>query len=166
MIINNKEINSFEDLLSLVPNNILTELERLKGYSESSIYHPEANAYEHIKIVTERLMTTGDIDLIIAGLFHDLGKLLAAEKTLEKTGKFRAFGHEHIGAKFVKRDSEFIESMGADVNTVESIVSNHMRMKQMDTMKKKKVDEIKALPSFSKLEIFTKADSMLTEFKV
>lgn len=161
-----QDIKTFEGLVALAPQKVKDELERLKTYQENPLYHPEANTYEHIKIVTNRLITTGDIDLIMAALYHDLAKLLAAEKTLEKTGKFRAFGHEHIGAKFVKRDSEFIESMGADVNTVESIVSNHMRMKQMDTMKKKKVDEIKALPSFSKLEIFTKADSMLTEFKV
>jgi HD superfamily phosphohydrolase len=161
-----KKFKTFEELIALAPQSARDELERLKTYEEDSKWHPEANVYEHIKIVTDRLITTGDIDLIIAGLYHDLGKLLAAEKTLEKTGKFRAFGHEHIGAKFVKRDSEFIESMGADVNTVESIVSNHMRMKVLKDMSKQKVDVMKALPTFSKLEIFTKADSMLTEFKL
>lgn len=155
---------TFEELVALAPQDIKDELERLKTYKEDSRYHPESSAYEHIKIVTTRLITTGDIDLIMAGVFHDIGKLQAAEKTLEKEGKFRAFGHEFIGAKYVEKDSEFIASMGADVDVVYSIVINHMRMKQMDKMKSSKVEDLKALPTFGKLSIFTKADDMLNDF--
>ena len=77
---------TFEELVALAPQDIKDELERLKTYKEDNRYHPESSAYEHIKIVTTRLITTGDIDLIMAGVFHDIGKLQAAEKTLEKEG--------------------------------------------------------------------------------
>jgi hypothetical protein len=161
-----KEFKIFEELVALAPQHVKDELERLKTYEEESKWHPEANVFEHIKIVVNRLITTGDIDLIMAGLYHDIGKLLAAEKTLEKEGKFRAFGHEHIGAKWVIKDAEFIKSVGANVDNVEIIVSNHMRMKQLDDMNKSKVDAMKALTMWDKLVIFSRADSMLTEFKL
>ena len=159
------QFKTFEELVLLAPQEIKDELERLKTYQENSLYHPESNVYEHIKIVTDRLITTGDIDLILAGLYHDIMKLKAAEKTLEKTGKFRAFGHEQMGSKIVQRDVEFIKDMGADVDMVESIVLNHMRMKKISEMKKSKVEILKSLPAFEKLMVFTKADNMLTEFK-
>lgn len=161
-----KEFKIFEELVALAPQHVKDELERLKTYEENSQWHPEENTYEHIKIVVNRLITTGDIDLIMAGLYHDIGKLIAAEKTLEKQGKFRAFGHENIGSKWVIKDSKFIESIGANVSNVDQIVSNHMRMKLLDNMGKKKVDAMKALPMWDKLVIFNRADSMLLEFKI
>jgi response regulator RpfG family c-di-GMP phosphodiesterase len=157
-------IKTFEQLVSLAPQHVQDELTRLKTYEENSQWHPEDNTFEHVKIVVDRLITTGDIDLIMSGLYHDIGKLIAAEKTLEKQGKFRAFGHEHVGAKWVRKDKEFIESMGADSSAVEEIVANHMRMKQMDKMGKKKVEAMKALPTYSKLCVFTRADNMLEDF--
>ena len=159
-----KRFTTFEELVALAPKHVRAELMRLKTYEENSDYHPEDNTYEHIKIVVNRLITTGDIDLIMSGLYHDVGKLIAAQTTQAKTGKFRAFGHEFVGAKWVKRDKDFIESMGADIDVVVEIVSNHMKMKQMSKMKSKKQNIVKALPAYGKLCIFTRADNMLEEF--
>ena len=159
-----KKFTTFEELVFLAPQEVQDELINLVSYEENKVYHPEANAYEHIKILTTRLMITGDIDLILAGLYHDIGKLIAANKTFEKLGKFRAFGHEHLGAEWVMRDVEFIESMGGDVDVVHEIVKNHMRMKQLTNMKKSKVESMEALPTWEKLKIFTRADSMLVPF--
>lgn len=160
-----KVFETFEQLLSLAPQHVQDEINRLKTYEDNNEFHPEENVYEHVKIVVNRLITTGDINLIISGLYHDIGKLLAAEETLTKTGKFRSFGHEFIGAKWVKKDKDFIESMGGNIDMVVEIVSNHMRMKQMSKMKRSKQDVVKALPTYDKLCIFTKADNMLEEFK-
>jgi hypothetical protein len=166
VVVNNNKINNFEELLKVVPNDVFNELQRLKTYKDKTPYHPEDNVYEHIKIVVERLIKTGDIDLILSGLFHDLGKLLAAEKNNEKIGKFRSFGHEYIGGKLVNIYGDFIISMGGNIGDIIEIVENHMRIKQINNMRPNKVKLMKQLNTWDKLQIFTRADDMLNEFKL
>ena len=157
---------TFEQLVDIVPDNIKNELERLKTYKENNDYHPEDSAYEHIKIVTERLFTTNDINLILSGLFHDITKLIACEITFDKTGKFRSFGHDKLSGDFVLKNKEFIESLGGDVDEIHSIVINHMRMGIFDEMGGKKKNEMRKLPVFDKLCIFARADNMLNDFVI
>lgn len=156
----------FDELVSLAPDNIKSELERLKTYKENNDYHPEDNVYEHIKIVTERLIKTNDINLILSGLFHDITKLIACEITFDKTGKFRSFGHDKLSADFVIKNKEFIVSLGGNVDEIYSIVINHMRIGIFDVMGDKKRNEMRKLPIFDKLCIFARADDMLNKFEI
>lgn len=159
-----KKIFDFESIIKYLPVELQERLEKLKSNPERLDYHPEGNTYDHIKIVVERLLKTYDSDLIMAGIFHDLGKL-ETTKPNPKTGQPSAFGHERKSAKLVLEHSDFIERMGANVDNVYEIVNYHMRIKQMSQMGKKKQDELRVLPTFTKLEIFSRADSMLEEFK-
>lgn len=159
-----KEFKTFEELVSLAPQSVKDELERLKTYKEQNIYHPESSAYEHIKIVTTRLITTGDIDLIMAALYHDLFKLKAAEDNYKRSGKFRAFGHENYPDKLILENRNFIEENGGDVDMIRDIVKNHMKIKLLPEMKDSKKKAFMSLPCFNKLKIFTLADDMLNDF--
>ena len=152
-------------LLELAPQKIKDRFELLKTNPENPVWHPEGSTYDHIKIVTERLIITGDIDLIMSGFFHDLYKL-ETTKTNPKTGHPSAFGHEVGSARLVLEpdNQEFIKKMGADVDIVHGIVKNHMRIKQINEMRNIKQNELKELVYFDKLEIFTRADTMLSEF--
>lgn len=156
---------TFKEILKIAPVELQERLEKLKFNLERIDYHPEGNTYDHIKIVTDRLCQTKDMDLIMAGVFHDLGKL-ETTKPHPKTGKPCAFGHENVSAKLVLEHKEFIEFMGANVDSVYEIVKNHMRIKQMDKMGKKKKIQMRELKTFEKLQIFTQADSMLKEFNI
>jgi hypothetical protein len=158
-----KGFNTFEELVALAPEDVQDRLNRLKSVRERPDYHPEDSAYEHIKIVTERLMTTGDIDLVMAGLYHDLGKIDTI-KTNPKSGYIMTPGHEHVSSLLVTRDADFIKSMGADVTQVYDIVKNHMKIKQMEKMKASKQKAMRSLPVFGKLGTFTRADNMLEDF--
>jgi len=155
---------TFEELLSLAPQKVKDLIEGLKDLRERPDYHPEENAYEHVKIVTDRLITTGDPDLIMAGLFHDIAKKITA-KTNEKTGWPTSPGHDDLGASIALEHSTFVESIGANVSNVQEICQYHMRIKQMSQIKKQaKLQKLLDLPTYSKLEIFTRADNMLEEF--
>lgn len=155
----------FEEIVCLLPENTRNELERLKTYKEDNTYHPESSVFEHIKIVTNRLIQTGDIDLIISAVYHDIGKLIAAEQTLIKSGKFRAFGHDKISGKFVLNDKDFIESIGGNIKNVHEIVVNHMRIGLINEMRKEKALIMKSLPTYEKLLLFSQADNMLNDFE-
>lgn len=159
--------NTFEQLVAISPIVIQERLEKLKTNPERLDYHPEGNTYDHIKIVTERLMQTGDMDLIMAGLFHDLFKL-ETTKPHPKKGHPCAFGHEIGSARLVldNENKEFIKRCGGNVGTVHGIVLNHMKMKQYDKMKPNKQKILDELPYIKKLRVFTLADSMLTEWDI
>lgn len=161
----NKTFSTFEELIALLPPELQERLEKLKANPERTDYHPEGNTYDHIEIVTERLMTTGDIDLIIAGLFHDMFKL-ETTRLNPKNGQLCAFGHEKGSAKLVLIHSDFIRKMGGDVDIVYGIVNNHMRIKQYNKMKQIKQQKLDELPYIKKLKVFALADSMLIEWDV
>ncbi len=155
--------STFEELLALAPQEVQDMIKGLKDLRERPDYHPEDSAYEHVKIVTERLMETGDMDLVMAGLFHDIAKKITA-KPNPKSGWPTSPGHDKVGAKLALEHSTFVEDMGADLNNVVEICGEHMRMKQMDQMRPHKQQQIKDLKTYDKLEIFTRADNMLEDF--
>lgn len=158
-----KPIATFEDLVSIIPSHVQDRLEILKSFKENPKWHPEGNTYEHIKTVTTRLMLTGNLNLVLAGIYHDLGKYDVGELK-EGTDYFTSHGHEFKSAKMVLRDKEFIQSLGGDVDEIHTIVVNHMRYKQMDKMRKSKQNAMIMMPTFDKQVVFGWADTMQCEF--
>ena len=86
---------TFETLLESAPAGTIERLETLKGFRERPDYHPEESAYIHIKIVTNRLIQTGNPDLIVSGILHDICKLETA-KINTKNGFPTSPGHESL----------------------------------------------------------------------
>ena len=158
-----KTINTFQELYNLAPQDIKDRLEKLKDLNENPCYHPESSCFINIQTVVDRLIKTGDIDLILAGFFHDLGKLDCI-KLNEKTGYPSTIGHENISKFIVFENREFIESLGGNLETVYDVVENHMRIQNYNVMRPHKKHQMEELKVFSKLLIFTKADDMLNEF--
>jgi HD superfamily phosphodiesterase len=156
---------TFEELLTQAPQEVRDMIEGLKELRERPDYHPEPNAYEHVKIVTERLMLTGDPDLIMAGLFHDITKKIDA-KINPKSGWPTSPGHDRGGARVARKHSDFVQSIGANIDNVFEICEQHMRIKQIDDMRPSKQKALRDLSNWKKLEIFTLADNMLSEFSV
>ena len=70
------EFKDFKDFLDKTnpPSSVTSRLLALKALRERPDYHPESSTNEHIRIVTERLIPLGDMDLIFAGCLHDLFK--------------------------------------------------------------------------------------------
>ena len=154
------EINKFEELLLISPDEIVDILNKLKTMRENPDWHPENSAYEHIKIVCDRAINIGNINMVIGGLFHDLGKEFTREPS--KNGKFEtSHGHEKISSELVEKYPLWIQSVGADPDTVYNIVSQHMRMHKYDEMKQKKQKELQTNPHFDKIKKFAEIDSMI-----
>ena len=151
---------------SNTPSCVTSRLELLKGLIERKDYHPEDNTYVHVQIVTDRLFQTGDIDLVLAGICHDLFK----HDTLElntRTGLMYSPLHDKAVAEFISVDKdirEWITSLGGDVDTVMNLCKDHMRFHQFGDMKKSKQNEFKTRPHWGKLIYLGAADNMLEEF--
>jgi hypothetical protein len=148
------------------PQSVTSRLEALKGLRERPDFHPEESAFEHIKIVTDRLIPTGDSDLILSGCLHDLFKHDTV-RINPKNGYPTCPGHDTEVAKFILASAEvqeWIKSLGGEVNTVADLCRDHMRFHQFDKMRRSKQEEFMSRPHWSKLEILGAADNMLEEF--
>ena len=157
---------TWEILLDNAPKLIIAKLEQAKILRERPDFHPEPNCYTHIKIVTERLISTGDVNLALSGLFHDICKIDTV-KINEKTGHPTCPGHDAKAFYLItENDSmqKFISDMGADPDVVARICKQHMRIKQMSKMKERKQNLLREMDIFPLLEVFTMADNMLKDF--
>ena len=158
---------TFEELISTAPKIVKRKLEQLQFLRERPDYHPEKSVADHIKIVTTRLMETGNPNLILAGVFHDIRKFDCVEMN-PKSGYPTSPGHDASAAHFIYENEpiqNWIELNGGDPDIVAHICKEHMRIKQIDKMKPSKQQSIKELPIYGMLLEFTKADIMLEEYQ-
>lgn len=154
---------TFKDIISTLPQHIQDKLESLKEMRERPDYHPEPSAYHHIEIVTNRCITFGDLDLICAGIFHDIHKL-DTMKINPKSGHPTSPGHDKWAFKTCMNDQsvrDWITDFGADPDTVAGLCGQHMRMHQIGQMKTSKQRAMMDLPFFDKLAVFSTFDNML-----
>ena len=157
---------TFESLIEFAPQIIKDKLEGLKSLRERPDYHPEKSAYLHSEIVTNRLIKTGNADLIMSGIFHDIFKKETASIN-PKNGYPTSPGHDKAAADWIMSNTEvqeFIQRNGANFKRVAEICGQHMRIKSYDEMNDKKKKAYRLTETFSDLLIFSMADDMLSDF--
>jgi hypothetical protein len=149
------------------PQEISYRLENLKGIRERPDYHPEENCYLHIERVVYRALLLKDVNLIWAGIFHDLGKW-DYNQISPKTGYPTAPGHDKFGAEMVSKFSNFIlnsKIFGIEdepnLRAIHFVCAQHMRVHQIDNMKPLKRKHLTDSLYWSQLQRFAKLDNML-----
>lgn len=148
---------SFKSLMANAPDNLVDYIETLKMVQQRPDKHPEGSVYIHTQVVVDRLSKFNDINLSLAGIFHDNGKDRTT-KTNPDTGYPMSPGHEKYSAQVVLIFATWIKEMGGNVNTVHSIVLNHMKMKGHPTLSKKQLARLKMLPEYDMLVKFNSCD--------
>ena len=163
---------NFETLTASAPLIIKRKLVQLKFLRERPDFHPEPSTFEHIKIVTQRLEQTNDINLIFAGILHDICKLDTVQVN-EKTGWPTSPGHATAAFELIKDSPEIIDWIfrnGGNWLKVANICKGHMRIQQLDDMKESKrlktIQEWKEQEVWDSLQIFTESDNMIQEFNL
>ena len=115
----------FEELINRFPKDIV---DGLKTTEQNPIWHPEGEVYNHILIVYELACETGDNDIIIAALFHDLGKI-DTTKRITKDGKEKlvSYGDEIASLPYIDKYFHLFSDISTDIEKVKSITENHMK---------------------------------------
>ena len=160
----------FDTMFKSAPLIVQTKLNELKSLRERPDYHPEPSTYHHIKIVVDRLAQTKDIDLIMAGMLHDICKLDCARLN-PKTGYPSSPGHDTAAYQFITQTPEVIDwirANGADDVKVAAICLNHMKIHMINEMRPAKRDSYiqkwKDMGIWDKLRVHDAADNMLSDF--
>ena len=163
-------MKTFLSIIEDAPKIVKDKLEQLKGLRERPDYHPEPSTFHHIEIVTNRLIQTGDNDLILAGILHDICKLDC--KTINpKTGQPTSPGHDKAAHDLIHSNREirqWITDNDSDWRKVAGIVFGHMRFHQLEKMRPfkrdKQIQDWKDQGIYEKLRFHGAADNMLVEF--
>lgn len=142
----------------MAPAEIQKLLDKCADTPQSEKWHPEGDVLKHTKIVYERAKKTGDLNIAIAAIFHDLGKVKTTKKN--KHGFWAAHGHEFVSARIVEQHKKWIKSIGGDHTIIKDIVENHMKIKQMDRMRPHKQQALREHKVYDHLIEFTKCDDM------
>jgi hypothetical protein len=161
---------TFEKIISTAPHTIKRKLEQLKFLRERPDFHPEPSTFHHLQIVTERLLQTGDPDLFMSGVLHDICKFDTVQEN-PKTGWPTCPGHDIAAFNLIAENhivKTWIVDHGADPTKVAWICRNHMRFHQLagmrETKREAQISTWKQLGIWDALQIFGAADNMLEEF--
>jgi poly(A) polymerase len=103
---------------------ILPELASLKNIAQPIEYHREGDAFRHSLMVLEHLPAKASLRLILAALFHDLGKANTQELTAK--GKISFHRHEQKSAEHVQKISHRLRLNAELARDVAWLVKNHM----------------------------------------
>ena len=148
----------FKVLYNSAPNDLKELIDSTKNAQQNPYWHPEGHTYKHIVLVTNRLHNCyNDINLDLSGLFHDLGK---AETTKwdEGKGSWTAHGHEDVSSLIVDTYKGWIKKMGGDIDIIQYVVQNHMRIKYLDEFRLQSKIDLLDSPYIDYLLKFTTAD--------
>ena len=148
-----------EELIRSLPQELKKLLFNQWNAKQNPQWHPEGNTLKHILVVIKRAYHhyPNDPNMIMAALFHDLGKM-DTYAINPKTNQPTAYGHEEESTKYIDQFKSWIESFdGTDVEEIKYLVKNHMKIKPStwDQMKDTKKEPIQTNPAFNKLQGFT-----------
>jgi poly(A) polymerase len=125
---------------------LLPELEAMKGCLQPEQFHPEGDVFEHTKLMLGLLPEKVSAPLILAVLFHDVGKPITA--SVDETDRIRFNEHDRIGAVMTEVIMERLRFSRAEIGAVVEMVRQHMVFKDVPKMRVAKLKRFMARPTF------------------
>lgn len=156
--------SSFQDFYDSAPKEIQNYLDKAAETPQSIMWHPEGDVKTHTNIVFNRAKRTGNLNFMIAAIFHDLGKVDVTKKHATVPGKWSAHGHEVVSAHLVKKHKDWIESLGGDYDVILYVVEQHMRAKQLDQMRRSKQMTFRQHKYYDLVHQFSQFDDMTKDY--
>ena len=133
----------------------LPEVSALHGVTQSPVYHPEGDAFEHTVKVLEHLEAPGP-ELAFAALLHDIGKAL----TRSPDGESNFARHTQVGAELVPVIGERLRFSRERTERVAALVGDHGRFKDFPVMRPSTRKRFLAMPHLRELLALHKADCL------
>ena len=123
---------------------ILPEIEALKGCEQPPQFHPEGDVFKHTRIMLDLLPAQVSGPLVLAVLFHDIGK--PGTFTTDPDGRIRFNGHDRLGAAMTERVMIRLRFSRAEIDATVEAVANHMVFKDVQQMRVAKLKRFLARP--------------------
>ena len=125
---------------------ILPEILPLKGCEQPPDFHPEGDVFVHTRLMLALLPKDASVPLVLATLFHDLGKPPTMER--DHTGRIRFNGHESISAQMTEKIMRRLRFSNEEIEAIAAMVQNHMVFKDVQNMRVSRLKRFLARPTF------------------
>jgi len=112
---------------------IFPEIEALKGCEQPPQFHPEGDVFVHTRIMLTLLPADASLALVLAVLFHDIGKPPTFAR--DATGRIRFNGHEYVSAEMTETILRRLRCSNDFIADVVAMVRNHMAFKDVQNMR-------------------------------
>ncbi len=125
---------------------ILPEIVPLKGCDQPPEFHPEGDVFVHTRLMLTLLAPDAPLSLILAVLFHDLGK--PTTRTVDETGRIRFNGHEGVSTEMSLKILQRLRFPNEVIDAVLPSVRLHMSFKDVPNMRLSTIKRMMARPTF------------------
>jgi putative nucleotidyltransferase with HDIG domain len=122
---------------------VLPEVKALEGVEQPPQFHPEGDVYIHTSMMLGCLRRPS-ITLAWGALMHDIGK----PGTFRVADRIRFDGHVDLGVKIASEILRRLRFSNEDAQQILSLVSNHMRFKDVRAMRESTLRRFLRLPHF------------------
>lgn len=125
MLMGNHPERAFEDLWEThILHEVLPELSACKGVAQPADYHHEGDVWDHTMKLLSSFMQEQGIDVRVAGLFHDCGKV----DTFDRKERIRFDHHAEIGATKTKSALDRLQCPARRREKICWLIEHHMMM--------------------------------------
>jgi hypothetical protein len=100
----------------------------------------------HTRLMLALLPARASAPLVLATLFHDLGKPATMER--DHTGRIRFNGHESISAQMTEKIMRRLRFSNEEIEASTAMVQNHMVFKDVQNMRVSRLKRFLARPTF------------------
>ena len=125
---------------------LLPEIEPLRGCEQPPDFHPEGDVFVHTRLMLALLPKDASVLLVLATLFHDLGKPPTMER--DQTGRIRFSGHESVSAQMTEKIMRRLRFSNEEIVATTAMVQNHMVFKDVQNMRVSRLKRFLARPTF------------------
>lgn len=122
---------------------IFPELSAMVGVTQPPEFHPEGDVWTHTLLLLDHLRHPS-IELALAALLHDVAK----PATFTQTDRIRFDGHAELGASMTRNILTRLRYPNAVIESVTSLVANHMRFMDVPRMGPAAFKRLLRLPRF------------------
>jgi len=123
---------------------ILPEVNAFQGVEQPPEFHPEGDVWTHVLMMLDQPKGSSHT-LMLAILLHDVGK----PATFRRADRIRFDGHAEVGAPMAHDILQRLRFSSEDIEQVCALVANHMKFKDVTSMRLSTLKRFLRLPRFS-----------------
>ncbi|MGH9680788.1 MAG: CCA tRNA nucleotidyltransferase, partial [Candidatus Acidiferrales bacterium] len=127
---------------------VLPDIARMKGVEQPPEFHTEGDVWIHTRMILEKLAAKCSPTLAWGALLHDIGKPPTFTPAAGAGTRIRFDGHVEVGARMGENLCRSFRFSNEDVEQIVSLISNHMRFKDVRQMRPATLKRFVRLPHF------------------
>jgi poly(A) polymerase len=153
------------DETGLLPR-LLPEIARMKGVEQPPQFHPEGDVWVHTLMMIEGLPVGSSATLAWGVLLHDVGKPPTFAPPTGPNGRIRFDRHVEVGVRMAEEICRRFRFSNEETEQIASLVTNHMRFKDVPQMKPATLKRFVRLRKFEEHLELHRLDSLSSHGKL